>query len=48
MQNYGMLLLAVYLILVGLKSVLGFTVPYDTMILGVLAVVTGGLLLMKK
>jgi len=48
MQNYGMLLLAVYLILTGLKTVFGFSVPFDTVVLGVVSVVTGVLLLMKK
>lgn len=48
MQNFGMLLLAIYLIVMGLKSVFGFTFPLDHMILGVLAVVTGVLLLLKK
>jgi hypothetical protein len=48
MQNFGMLLLAVYLILVGVKSILAFTLPFDTVVLGLLAVVAGVLILMKK
>jgi hypothetical protein len=48
MQNYGMLLLAVYLIVTGVKMVIGFTFPFDAMILGALAVAAGVLLLLKK
>jgi hypothetical protein len=48
MQNYGMLLLAIYLIVTGLKMVLSFSFPFDAMVLGVLAVVAGVLLIMKK
>ncbi len=48
MKDIGMLLLAVYLIVVGLKAVIGFTFPYDHVVLGVVAVATGVLLLMKK
>jgi hypothetical protein len=48
MNNIGMLLLAVYLIVVGLKSVLGLTFAYDHMVVGIVAIVTGVLLLLKK
>lgn len=48
MKNFGMLLLAVYLLLVGLKSVLSLSFQYDHVVLGVVAIVTGVLLLMKK
>jgi hypothetical protein len=48
MQNYGMLLLAVYLIVVGVKMILGFSFPFDHMVLGVLAVAAGVLLIVKK
>ncbi|HKQ30798.1 MAG TPA: hypothetical protein VJS66_05890 [Burkholderiales bacterium] len=48
MQNYGMLLLAIYLIVVGVKTVLGFSFPFDHMVLGTLAVVSGVLLILKK
>ncbi len=48
MKDVGMLLLAVYLIVVGLKTVIGFTFPYDHLLVGVLAIVTGVLLIMKK
>lgn len=48
MQNFGMLLLAIYLILMGLKAVFSLVIPFDTMVLGVLGIVTGVLLLLKK
>lgn len=48
MTNLGMLLLAVYLIVMGIKTVLGFTFPYDHIVLGLLAVVAGVLLLVKE
>ena len=49
MQNLGMLLLAIYLIVMGVKAVFGLTVtPYDHVVVGVLAVVAGVLLIMKK
>jgi hypothetical protein len=49
MQNYGMLLLAIYLVLTGVDSMFGLGfVPFHNMILGVLAVVTGVLVFMKK
>jgi hypothetical protein len=48
MQNYGMLLLAIYLIVTGVKMVLGFTFPFDALVLGVLAIVAGVLLILKK
>lgn len=48
MRNYGMLLLAIYLIVTGVKMVLGFNFPYDTMVLGVLAVAAGVLIILKK
>ncbi len=48
MQSYGMMLLAIYLVLVGLKAITGFTVPYDQMIFGFIAVATGVLIFLKK
>jgi hypothetical protein len=48
MQNLGMLLLAIYLIVVGIKSVVAFSFPYDSLLLGVLAIVAGVLLILKK
>ena len=48
MKDVGMLLLAVFLIVTGLKAILGFAFPYDTMLIGVVAVASGVLLIMKK
>ena len=48
MKDVGMLLLAIYLIVMGAKAVFAFSFPYDTMLLGILAVVTGVLLILKK
>ena len=48
MQNIGMLLLAIYLIVVGVKAILGLSFVFDHMVLGVLAVVAGVLLILKK
>ncbi len=44
-SNLGMLLLAIYLILVGITS---FGVPIPSMILGILAVVAGVLILIGR
>jgi len=46
--KYGMILLAVYLILVGLLPLLSINLPAAGLILNVLAVVTGALLLFKR
>ncbi|MBI3896953.1 MAG: hypothetical protein HY308_01495 [Gammaproteobacteria bacterium] len=48
MQNLGMLLLAIYLILQGIKSITGVVIPFDQIIMGVIAIVTGVFLIMKK
>ena len=48
MQNLGMLLLAIYLIVVGVLGVTGLHFMYDHIVVGVLAVVTGVLLILKK
>jgi hypothetical protein len=41
MKNLGNLLLAAWLILWGLKSVIGLNFNYDYMVLGILAIVAG-------
>lgn len=41
MKNLGHLLLAAWLILYGLKSVIGLSFSYDYMVLGILAIVAG-------
>ena len=45
-KNIGMLLLAIYLILVGLMSIAGFAIP--GIILGILALLAGILILIGK
>ncbi len=45
-KNIGMLLLAIYLILVGLMSIAGFAIP--GIVLGVLALLAGILILIGK
>lgn len=48
MKNYGMPLLAVYLIAIGLKSVLNLSFQGDYVVFGVVAIAAGVLLIMKK
>jgi hypothetical protein len=48
MNNLGMLLLAVFLIVTGVKTLVGFTFPYDHVVYGVLAIAAGVLILLKK
>ena len=45
-KNIGMLLLAIYLILVGLMSLAGFVIP--AMVMGILALVAGICILIGK
>lgn len=45
-SNYGMLLLAIYLILIGLISIAGIAVP--PIVTGILALVAGILILIGK
>lgn len=45
-KNLGMLLLAVYLILVGLMSLLAFAIP--PVVMGILAIAAGILILIGK
>lgn len=48
MKNIGMLLLAIWLIATGLRSVIQLSFIYDTVIFGVLAIVAGVLLLARR
>ena len=48
MKNYGMLLLAIYLIATGLKMLIGLSFQYDYVVFGALAIAAGVLLIMKK
>jgi hypothetical protein len=45
-KNFGMLLLAIYLILVGLMSLVHITIP--AILMGILALVAGLLILIGK
>ncbi|HEU0275601.1 MAG TPA: hypothetical protein VFQ83_13835 [Candidatus Udaeobacter sp.] len=45
-KNFGMLLLAIYLILVGLMSLVHITIP--AILMGILALVAGILILIGK
>ncbi len=48
MKNIGMLLLAIWLIVMGLKGVIGLSFQYDTLIFGILAIVAGVLIILKR
>jgi hypothetical protein len=48
MRNLGQLLLAAWLILYGLKAVIGLHFHYDYMVLGVLAIVAGVFLAIRR
>ena len=48
MKNVGMLLLAVWLIATGLKAVIHLSFEYDVLVLGILAMVSGILLILKR
>jgi hypothetical protein len=48
MKNLGMLLLSIWLIASGLKAVINLGFQYDYMVLGVLGIVAGVLLLLKR
>ena len=47
-KNLGMLVLAIWLILSGLISLLGLSFPYSSLILALLAIVAGVLILLGK
>jgi hypothetical protein len=48
MRNLGTLLLAAWLILWGLKSAAGLNFNYDLLVLGVLAIVAGVFLAIRR
>lgn len=48
MRNLGQLLLAAWLILYGLKSVIGLNFHYDYLVLGGLAIVAGVFLAVRR
>jgi hypothetical protein len=48
MKNLGMLLLAIWLIATGLRSVINLSFQYDALIFGILAIVTGVVIILKR
>lgn len=48
MKNVGSLLLAVWLILYGLKNVVSLSFQYDYIVLGAVALIAGVLLILKR
>ncbi len=48
MRNIGMILLAIWLIATGLRSVIDISFQYDALILGVIAIAAGVLILLKR
>ncbi len=48
MRNVGMLLLGIWLIASGLKAVIHLSFEYDWLLLGILAMVSGLLIVLKR
>jgi hypothetical protein len=48
MKNIGMLLLGVWLVATGLRSVAHLSFTYDTLIFGILAIAAGALILLRR
>jgi len=48
MKNLGLIVLAVWLIVTGLKNVIGLSFHYDYLVLGVLAILAGVLLVLRR
>lgn len=48
MKNVGSLLLAVWLILYGLKNIISLSFQYDYIVLGGVALIAGVLLILKR
>ncbi|HLF23439.1 MAG TPA: hypothetical protein VI565_05900 [Burkholderiales bacterium] len=48
MKNIGFLLLAIWLIGTGLRSIIQLNFAYDNLIFGVLAIVAGVLILLRR
>ena len=48
MKNLGMLLLAIWLIAMGLKGVIGLAFQYDALVFGILAIAAGVLIILKR
>ena len=48
MKNIGMLLLAIWLIVFGLTRAIGLNFAYDNLVIGVLAIIAGVMLILKR
>lgn len=48
MKNIGMIILAVWLIATGLRSVVNLSFQHDSLVFGILAIVAGVLLIMRR
>ena len=48
MKNLGLIVLAIWLILTGLKSVIGLSFHYDHLVFGGLAIAAGVLLIFRR
>jgi hypothetical protein len=48
MKNLGALLLGIWLILFGLKHAVGLSFHYDYLVLGILAIATGVVLILRR
>lgn len=48
MKNMGMVLLAVWLIATGLKSVIHLSFQYDSLIFGAIAIIAGVLIILRR
>ncbi len=48
MKNIGLTLLGIWLIAMGLKGVVNFAFQYDSLIFGIIAIVAGVLIVMKR
>ena len=48
MKNIGLLLLGIWLIATGLRSVVHLSFAYDTLVFGVLAIAAGVLILLRR
>jgi len=48
MKNIGMIVLAVWLIATGLRGVINFSFQNDALVFGILAIIAGVLLIMRR
>lgn len=48
MKNIGMLVLAIWLIAMGLRGVINLSFQYDALVFGILAIVAGVLIILRR